>query len=143
MLLFPFEPFACYWLLQTATFSMLDLYLRDGLFLAFISIQMIYYLVMKVATALISGNKSLVVVDVLNVGLLIDMYKERTTDTREYRTAFYLSVYFSLVLMICEAIVSPPTNLPHLFPLLTAAYSCVHFLIFLAYFSYKQLTTTD
>lgn len=143
LLLFPFEPFACYWFLQTATYSMLTLYLKDGLLLAYIALQLTYFLVVKIVAALISGQKALVVVDVLNVGLLIDLYNEKTTDTRGKRTAFYLSVYFSLILIICESHVLPPKNLPHIFPLLTAAYSCLHFVFFLIYFSYKQLTTVS
>lgn len=122
---------------------MLTLYLKDGLLLAYVAVQLTYLLLIRIVTELISGQKSLVVVDVLNVGLLIDLYEEKTTDTRGKRTIFYLSVYFALILVICEAVVVPPTHLPHIFPLLTAAYSCMHFLFFLIYFSYKQFTVTS
>lgn len=142
LLLFPLEPFACYWFLQIATYSMLTLYLKDGLLLAYIALQLTHFLIVKIVSALISGQKALVIVDVLNVGLLIDLYKDKTTDTREKRTMFYLSIYFALILIICEAHVMPPKHLPHLFPLLTAAYSCAHFVMFLIYFSYKQFTVS-
>ncbi|CAI4229727.1 unnamed protein product [Auanema sp. JU1783] len=53
-----------------------------------------------------------------------------------------LSISLGVLLCIAEWILIPPSNLPHIFPLLNAFYSCSTFLLYLAYFYVQMLTNT-
>ena len=48
-----------------------------------------------------------------------------------------------VVLTTTSLTVKPPVNLPDLFPVLVSVYSCLHFLLFLIYFHYRQFTLVN
>uniref|UniRef100_A0A336LPP7 dolichyl-P-Glc:Man9GlcNAc2-PP-dolichol alpha-1,3-glucosyltransferase n=1 Tax=Culicoides sonorensis TaxID=179676 RepID=A0A336LPP7_CULSO len=131
MILFPLEPFACYWFLQIATFSMFPLLLKDGLLVAYFALQLIYFLGTKLVIGLVSEDKDFIRIDVFNISQIIDLNETKSTNSKLKRTFFYLSIYFALVLIMLQLFAEPPKNLPFLYPLLISAYSCVHFLMFL------------
>ncbi|XP_063702854.1 probable dolichyl pyrophosphate Man9GlcNAc2 alpha-1,3-glucosyltransferase [Culicoides brevitarsis] len=139
MIVFPLEPFAVFWFLQIATFSMFPLLLKDGLLVAYLASQLIYFLGMKLVVGLSSDGKDFLKVDLFNVSQIIDLSATKSSNSNMKRVFFYLSVYFAIVLVALQLFAEPPKNLPFLFPLMISAFSCVHFLAFFAYFSYKQL----
>lgn len=51
-----------------------------------------------------------------------------------------MSVLGMVALTVGSLAVKPPVHLPDLFPVLVSVYSCLHFLLFLVYFHYRQLT---
>lgn len=139
MIIFPLEPFAVFWFLQIATFSMFPLLLKDGLLLAYLAAQLVYFLGMKLIVGLTSDGKDFLRVDLFNVSQIIDLNDTKSSNSKLKRVFFYLSIYFGIVLVMLQLFAEPPKTLPYLFPLMFSAYSCVHFLTFFTYFSYKQL----
>lgn len=138
LIIFPMEPFAVYWFLQIATFSMFPLLEKDGLLIGYLALQIIYFLGVKLLTALSSDGKILIKVDIFNVSQIIDLNNKKSTNSNLKRVLFYLSIYFAFILILCQLFVEPPNNLPYLFPLLISAYSCGHFIAFFVYFTLQQ-----
>lgn len=48
-----------------------------------------------------------------------------------------------LGLCVLSHVVSPPTSLPDIFPVLTSCYSCFLFMLTMMYFNYIQLTLPE
>ncbi|KJH44901.1 ALG6, ALG8 glycosyltransferase family protein [Dictyocaulus viviparus] len=53
--------------------------------------------------------------------------------------AYHLSCLAAVAICILEWAIPPPARYPHIFPLLNALYSCVHFLGFLVYFYFEMV----
>lgn len=144
LLYFPFDPLACLWFLQAATFSMVPLLARDGLLIAYIALNLLYLLVIKMAAS--EGRSSSYAWDVLNLNGIFAQrrphygLKWKISVRAIALVGCYLSVVASAVLLVCSVFVAPPSHLPHLYPLLISAYSCGQFSLFFLYFNYKQFT---
>lgn len=133
LLCFAFDPLVCLWFLQIATFSMTPLLIRDGLLLSYVLTTVVYMLIVR----LIGGQKEhspprpLLTFDVFKIGSL--------TDKDYLIFPFYLSAIVGPAILVAGlAFITPPAKLPHLFPVLIAVYSCLHFLLFHAYFTIRQ-----
>ena len=56
---------------------------------------------------------------------------------------FWVSLLSATLLTVASLLVTPPTHLPDLFPVLVSVFSCAHFLVFLICFHYLQFTCND
>lgn len=114
-LLLHYKPLECVWFLVISTFSMWPLLLKDGLSLPYISCMLLFY---TVAYHVFELNK--------------------TEPLKQ--SLFVLSMVGAMGLHIGSAVVKPPRRYPDLWPVLISLYSCAHFLAFLLYFHYLQLS---
>lgn len=136
------DPLLCLWFLQVATFSMLPLLLRDNLLLAFIALNVFYLLLIKLLTEVPSQRKEKVEefkLDIFKLSRIQPIHSKSSYFDKLKLWLFYLSLIGQIVLLILLVFVPPPLQLPHIFPLLISAFSCVHFTFFFLCFSYKQL----
>lgn len=150
LLYFHDNPFPCFWFLIISHFSMLPLFIKDKLYLAYLG-TMVFYVcsVSWMWPDLFYNDKTS---SSLNKGKSrskdkVKQYKKREllSDWLDYSkrswllVAFYGSISGALLLSIVSPYVKPPERYPDLFPLLVSIYSCGHFLIFFIYFNYVQL----
>ncbi|KAK3927387.1 Dolichyl pyrophosphate Man9GlcNAc2 alpha-1,3-glucosyltransferase [Frankliniella fusca] len=128
-LILPTDPFISMWFTAISSFSMLPLLLKDGLLIPTIALILFHI----VATTLMvnvlpsTREKSLIVSD-------------QSSSILWWWAAFFVSMIGCVILTLSSIFVKPPNNLPDLFPLLISVYSCLHFIIFLLYFNYKQMS---
>lgn len=113
------DPFWCVWFGIVSTFSMLPLLIKDGLTTAFIGTTILYLLVTM---------------------SLYDVFTYKGWKRSIQKLVFTMSVLGMVALTVGSLAVKPPVHLPDLFPVLVSVYSCLHFLLFLVYFHYRQLT---
>lgn len=137
ILQFQSDPLPCVWFLQIATFSMFSLLVVDNLVLAFVAANLLYLILLRIILTL--TTKPTYEDALWDICLL-----SRISDNRVGRIAFYLStVLGTSILCSCLLFAPPPANLPHIFPLLIAIYSCCHFVLFFIYFNCRQFTAND
>uniref|UniRef100_A0A1L8E143 Alpha-1,3-glucosyltransferase n=1 Tax=Nyssomyia neivai TaxID=330878 RepID=A0A1L8E143_9DIPT len=140
LLYFPFDPVMCLWLLEITTFSMIPLLQKDGLFTAFLALQGIFLLSIRLYHLMSSksSKKNQRSIDFL---LLESFGLSKKAEWKETLTiwAFYLSLLGQAILLIGQELLKPPENLPYLFPYLISAFSGLHFIAFFFYFNVKQL----
>uniref|UniRef100_A0A7G3AJJ0 Alpha-1,3-glucosyltransferase n=1 Tax=Lutzomyia longipalpis TaxID=7200 RepID=A0A7G3AJJ0_LUTLO len=137
LLYFPFDPITCLWLLEIATFSMVPLLQKDGLFTAFLALQGIFLLSIRLYHLMASkGRKDSM--DFLLLGCFVVSKTVRWQDNLKI-WAFYLSLTGQVALLIGQELITPPENLPYLFPYLISAFSGLHFIAFFLYFNVRQL----
>lgn len=141
------DPLPCFWFLIISHFSMLPLFIKDELYLAYLGTMLLYFLSVSCMWPDIFHNNE------TNGGSSKDKSKGRMQYRRDKSLssllkynkrsltfiAFRGSIVGALILSIVSKIVEPPQKYPDLFPLLISIYSCGHFFIFLAYFNYVQL----
>lgn len=137
ILYFPRDPLICLWFLQISTFSMIPLLVVDQLILAFAITNILYLLLIRLTVSLTSERSGRNAKwDVLSLS--------RISENRLLIILFYTSTIFGCASLLASLLfVSPPNNLPFLFPLLISVYSCIHFLIIFLYFDFKQLTNYE
>lgn len=134
MLYFNSEPLICLWFLQIASFSMLPLLVLDQLVLAYVSLTIIYLVLIRIILALSMHSKKILSPkwDVLSL--------KHIFDSELIISFYYLSTFVGCTLLLLgHQIIEPPQKLPFLFSLLISAYSCFHFVAFFIYFNYRQL----
>ncbi|KAK9874180.1 hypothetical protein WA026_002532 [Henosepilachna vigintioctopunctata] len=166
LLHFPENPFVCFWFLYISVFSMIPLFVKDGLILAMMALLLFYilsfYACMKYYyhsvqnqpnTSQIKCSRIQFLHDMLNIkikkleksgsawGLLLDRI---TKDKDSLKNLFFFSAMFfsfigSVIIFISSLIFEPPMRYPDLFTLLISVYSCLHFLGFFVYFNVKQI----
>lgn len=146
------DPLPCFWFLIISHFSMLPLFIKDGLYLAYLGTMIFYFCSVlwmwpdlffnsrtnsslnkaksKSKGGVKQHKKSKLFPDLLNYS----KYKKSF-----FLVEFYESISCALLLSIVIQIVKPPERYPDLFPLLISIYSCGHFLGFFIYFNYVQL----
>lgn len=126
-LLLPSDPFMSMWFTAISSFSMLPLLLKDGLLIPTVALSILHV----IATTLM--------VDVFPTdNQNLSKSGNQSVTNFWWWAVFYVSMGGCAVLTYVNVFVKPPHHLPDLFPLLTSVYSCVHFLMFLLYFNYKQ-----
>ncbi|XP_059616730.1 dolichyl pyrophosphate Man9GlcNAc2 alpha-1,3-glucosyltransferase [Phlebotomus argentipes] len=137
ILTFPLDPIVCFWFLNIATFSMMPLLQKDGLYTAFLGLQGIFLLSIRLYHLL--GSKS--DKSTLDFFHLRQFNQHKKTSWRDTLTiwGFYLSLAGQIALLIGQEFIKAPENLPYLFPYLISAYSGVHFMAFFLYFNLIQL----
>ncbi|XP_012535257.1 probable dolichyl pyrophosphate Man9GlcNAc2 alpha-1,3-glucosyltransferase [Monomorium pharaonis] len=150
LLYFQNDPFSCFWFLIISHFSMLPLFIKDELYLAYLGTMVFYFSSVfwiwpdifdnGKTSSLLNKSKSKSKGRVKQhkkskpLSNLLD-YGKRSW----FLVAFYSSISGVLLLSIISRFVKPPERYPDLFPLLVSIYSCGHFLIFFLYFNYTQL----
>lgn len=134
MLYFNSEPLISLWFLQIASFSMLPLLALDQLVWTYVSLTVIYLVLIRLVLTLTMHSKQMLSPkwDVLSLKHIVD--SELTI------CLYYLSTFVGCALLLFgQQFIKPPQKLPFLFPLLISAYSCIHFVAFFVYFNYRQL----
>lgn len=163
LLYFPKDPFICFWFLYTSCFSMLPLFIKDKLVIAYIALNVFYitsFLVCMEHTLKSSRRssssfkefyrfllKTLTNVDCkkTEVGDVLHHYFRHFVKHSEAvkilvtHLLIVLSCIGSLVLTLVMLTFEPPTAYPDLFPLLISVYCCTHFFGFFIYFNVVQL----
>lgn len=116
---------------------MFPLLVVDNLIYAFIGTNVLYLLLIRITMSL--ATKPNYADTLWDVCLL-----SRISDNQIGHIAFYLcSIFGTIILCLCLLFAPSPTNLPHIYSLLIAIYSCCHFVIFFIYFNYRQFTAND
>jgi len=144
------DPFPCFWFLIISHFSMLPLFIKDELYLAYLATMFFYFFSVSFMWPDIfydnkTNSSSSVIVHKSKAR--IQQYRKdkslsdllRCDKRTHLLVAFYGSILGVLLLSIVSKFVEPPKRYPDLFPLLVSVYSCGHFLIFFIYFNYIQL----
>ncbi|KAE8741637.1 hypothetical protein FOCC_FOCC012840 [Frankliniella occidentalis] len=128
-LIVPSDPFMSMWFTAISSFSMLPLLWKDGLLIPTLALSLFHI----VATTLM--------VNVLQSPIQRPQKaSDQNLSNVWWWAAFFASMTGCVVLTILSVFVKPPNKLPDLFPLLMSVYSCLHFVIFLLYFNYKQMS---
>lgn len=156
LLYFYNDPLPCFWFLIISHFSMLPLFIKDELYLAYVGTMVFYFCFVSWIWPDLFYNDR--INSALNKGKLKS--RDRIKEYKKYKqykkskdisnllnyskkswsfVAFYGSILGALLLSIVSQFVKPPERYPDLFPLLISLYSCGHFLIFFIYFNYVQL----
>ncbi|XP_055383794.1 probable dolichyl pyrophosphate Man9GlcNAc2 alpha-1,3-glucosyltransferase [Condylostylus longicornis] len=110
------EPQIVFWFLQTATFSMIPLIVKDNLLIAFLGLNILFESLFRI--------------------LNVDNNKRKSE--RILKNLRILSLLGCVTLTILHIFGPVPDKLPHLYELLISSYCCVHFIFFLLYFTVKQ-----
>lgn len=121
--------------MQIASFSMLPLLVLDQLVWAYVSLTVIYLILIRLVLALTMHSKQILSPkwDVLLLKYIV--------DNELIICLYYLSTFVGCALLLLgQQFIKPPPKLPFLFPLLISTYSCIHFVAFFIYFNYRQLT---
>lgn len=114
----PQNTFICTWFVTITTFSMLPLLIKDNLFVPFISLSLIYFMVFS----------------------SIEKITSKQNESSKLHLFRNISLLGCVVITICFIVLNPPVKYPYLWPLIVSTYSCIHFIVFLVYFNFNQLT---
>ncbi|XP_076378951.1 dolichyl pyrophosphate Man9GlcNAc2 alpha-1,3-glucosyltransferase-like [Megalopta genalis] len=164
LLHFQNDPFPCFWFLIISHFSMLPLFMKDNLYLAY-WITLIFYTLstfwlypdilshempwvnettksQKQAKVKLSRNNKSTSLFTRLIKDVMYYCKNNFSVLLKYNlllnTLFYSSVMGLIALSIASGFLEPPNRYPDLFSLLISVYSCGHFIVFYLYFNYKQ-----
>ncbi|XP_063220973.1 dolichyl pyrophosphate Man9GlcNAc2 alpha-1,3-glucosyltransferase [Bacillus rossius redtenbacheri] len=137
------DPFMCSWFLIVSVFSMLPLFVLDGLVTPAVALLVAY-------TLLLYLLKYLSIDQVFSLPYSKSNYrvnqKVRTKSVSRASVVcvdlFKASVLGCAILADLFIMLKPPIRYPHLFPVLISLYSCIHFVFFLVYFNFKQIFMT-
>lgn len=124
---------------------MLPLLIQDNLLLAYLGLSVFYLTITRVYLELTDNVKSKgnkMIIDICYLEHLISRTSQDQKWNRILIHLFYLSLFGCVVLIFISTMCIPPPNLPYLFELLVAAYSCIHFIIFFVYFNVRQFMNT-
>ncbi|XP_077463776.1 dolichyl pyrophosphate Man9GlcNAc2 alpha-1,3-glucosyltransferase [Stigmatopora argus] len=131
-------PIISVWFLQASTFSMLPLFLKDGLLVPYVvtSLAFVFFSTYLLSALEHSSEEEL--------GLAfyhkLLFFLPRMDLACILRWKFYLSIFAMACLSIATVTLSPPPHLPDLFPVLVSTFSFVHFLGTFIYFNILQFT---
>lgn len=150
-------PFVSFWFLIITIFSMLPLFVKDNLLIAFVALTGFYItsffvcITYSMRYGFVGFYKNLfkTIFDVrytktdlsylFRVTIRHLMKNFDSLQVLLLHSFMYLSFLGCLVLMGVYSIFEPPQKYPDLFVLLISVYSCVHFLGFFVYFNIVQL----
>lgn len=166
LLYLPNDPFVCFWFLVISCFSMLPLFVKDGLVIAFFALLIFYATSFVICmehsirnSGSIARNKNAFLEFYRNLlQVLLDvqfgkadlsdvmrkMYKHIVKNVVALRTfvlhaSMMLSFLGAILLTIAYLLLEPPARYPDLFPLVISIYCCLHFFAFFVYFNVVQL----
>ncbi|KAG6443079.1 dolichyl pyrophosphate Man9GlcNAc2 alpha-1,3-glucosyltransferase [Manduca sexta] len=138
----PQDPFMCFWFLLVSNFSMLPLFIKDGLIIPYIATNVIYISFYSICLKLAQPTSS--TFSFFNANRVYKVVFPSKTENSVLLNLLSANFFFSVVCMIWLAFaavyIEPPAKYPDLFPLLISVYSCSHFLLFFLYFNYQQLS---
>ncbi|XP_044762888.1 dolichyl pyrophosphate Man9GlcNAc2 alpha-1,3-glucosyltransferase-like isoform X1 [Coccinella septempunctata] len=159
----PEDPFVCFWFLFVSVFSMLHLFVKDDLLdsvpTLLICYSTIFCLCMMYAYWRTKNSKNRPSIFQFIQYILEEEGCKTENDSnwkllryfarmkkdysflRNFLFTFTMAMSFvgCILILILYSVVTPPARYPDLFPLITSAYCCVHFLGFFLYFNIKQL----
>ncbi|XP_048505922.1 probable dolichyl pyrophosphate Man9GlcNAc2 alpha-1,3-glucosyltransferase [Athalia rosae] len=147
------DPFACFWFLIISNFSMLPLYMKDNLMIAYLALTtfyliFIYWMFSEILYSYVEQQGTHICLKHGKSHRKVGSQKARPevfSKTDRYHdlliSLFYVSMLGTVFLSMGTFFVEPPVKYPDLFPLLISVYSCGHFVLFFVYFNYKQYTT--
>ncbi|XP_034175630.2 dolichyl pyrophosphate Man9GlcNAc2 alpha-1,3-glucosyltransferase [Osmia lignaria lignaria] len=164
LLYFQHNPFPCFWFLIISHFSMLPLFIKDDLYLAYCVTLIFYFLFVsweypdlfnsseslnrnvhimtnqeQIKTKLKRNKSGLSFVKVIRDTFHYCKSGLSRYDLYSWRiTLFHISILGIIILSVVSGFLKPPNRYPDLFSLLVSIYSCAHFIIFYLYFNYKQ-----
>lgn len=151
------DPLTCFWFLLVSHFSMLPLFIKDNLYLAYFATAVFYFVsITWLWPELFDPTKE------YNKGV-IKLKKEKSS--RNFKSYCNINKFFSdfishlyyhgynffikalfcvsltgmLILSFSSCFIKPPERYPDLFALLVSIYSCIHFFTFFIYFNCKLL----
>lgn len=121
LLNFPKYPVLSFWFLSVSTFSMLPLLIKDGLFLPFLALYVLYHLCF---------------ISIFRFPIVPQGFKLTNLNLKigAVSVSFVSCIILSFVCRFCPA----PVRYPYLWPLLISCYSFAHFSCFLVYYYYEQ-----
>lgn len=145
VLYLPKAPFVCFWFSIITIFSMLPLFVKDDLIVAFVGLTGFYVIAFFVCIAFSMKNGLVgfyrdlfkTVFVKIDVAHLLKNYE--TLKVLALHCLMYLSFFGCLILMLVYSLFEPPERYPDLFVLLISVYSCVHFVGFFIYFNIVQI----
>ncbi|XP_068445581.1 dolichyl pyrophosphate Man9GlcNAc2 alpha-1,3-glucosyltransferase [Clinocottus analis] len=131
-------PLMAVWFLQASTFSMLPLFLKDGLLVPYVVTSLAFlFFSIYLLSALETCSE-----DELRLGayhkLLFCLPK--LDLARIVRWKFYISVAVMAAVSVATVALVPPPHLPDLFPVLVSSTAFVHFLGTFIYFNIVQFS---
>ena len=133
------------WFMVISTFSMFPLLVRDGLALPAVSLT-VFYVFGCASTGFLDPVAGALQASSVTAGLrrsprnlVQPVEKPDWRDDVVYNT-FVVSLLGCVGLIVAYFTVTPPPSLPDLYPVLISAYSAMHFMCFLIYFHYIQIS---
>ena len=133
------------WFTVISTFSMFPLLVRDGLALPAVSLT-VFYVFGCASTGFLDPVAGVLQASSVTAGLrrsprnlVQPVEKPDWRDDVVYNT-FVASLLGCVGLIVAFFTTTPPPSLPDLYTVLISAYSAMHFLCFLIYFHYIQIT---
>lgn len=157
VLYLPKQPFVCFWFVVVSIFSMLPLFVKDDLVVAFVALTGFYVTSFFVCITYSMRNgfvqfyrnlvKSVFDVrfaknDIVYLFRTIARHLSKNYDSVTVlmlHLFMYLSFLGCFIIMFAYSFFKPPERYPDLFVLLVSVYSCVHFVGFFVYFNVVQL----
>lgn len=142
ILIFPVEPFMVFWFLQVSTFSMIPLLIKDGQMVSFIGLSCCFLGATKLFIddmRKTKPNKFTGDFNFIKIFYKISRFSEMKFLDNVAVFCYIASTVVQVILICGILFVPPPASLPFLHPLLISAFSCCHFVMFLAYFNVKQM----
>ena len=167
LLYFQSDPFPCFWFLIISHFSMLPLYIKDGLYMVYWATLIFYFFfvlwtypdmfnhtklvnnVNSKKNALIINQRQAKLKNSKNKSLFLKLKRDLIHYKNNIILLTFNSSFCKIVLFYCSILgiiifsfisgfMKPPKRYPDLFALLISIYSCGHFVAFYLYFNYKQ-----
>lgn len=153
LLYLPNDPVPCFWFLIISTVSMYPLFMKDQLIIAFYALVLFYMVSFKMVfsyteieadynTKLRSFIKDILTAaedEEASYYDVVEKHWEFLTNSVLYASVI-ISIVAATVLTILPLVFDPPEQYSDLYPYITSAYCCVHFLMFFVYFNYTQLS---
>ncbi|XP_071781756.1 dolichyl pyrophosphate Man9GlcNAc2 alpha-1,3-glucosyltransferase [Centroberyx gerrardi] len=131
-------PLMAIWFLQASTFSMLPLFLKDGLLVPYVATSLAFLFLSTYLLSALEHSSE----DELRLGgyrrLLFCL--PRLDLACIVRWKFYISMVVMVGLSITTVALVPPPRLPDLFPVLVSVFAFQHFLGTLIYFNIVQFS---
>lgn len=129
LLNFVTKPVHCTWFLMISVFSMWPLLYKDGLVIPFYLLILSYILIVNYFYPIFNRRT-----------LIKELTDSKLKIFDIYYYFYLISLCVCLALSLASLLIPPPPRYPDIFPLLISVYSAMHFLFFLFYFNYIQVT---
>jgi len=161
LLYIPQEPIVCFWFLFMTNFSMLPLYIKDGLAVAYISLTVFYtvaflfcherwglelkssntfYAFYKEIMGVLVGprNNKRTYADIINIAYRHLIENRLVLKRLLLYSSMFASFAGCVALSLVSLLFEPPTAYPDVYPLAVSVYACAHFVGFFVYFNVVQ-----
>lgn len=136
LLLFKFEPLFVYWFSYISCFSMLPLLIKDQLYSIYLVLNVFYAMIFVWYSLIYHSGNIHDNIFTLSWSLRSEGSKSRS-GSWILKLLFHISIISTVILTFSSVLIKPPEKYPDIFTLLISVISCLHFLMFLLYFSVK------